>query len=572
MHQAMTRQIGHGPSIQGAAAHRAPLAALLLLALLALLLAPGLARAETRAWLDRDSIELGETVTLNIETDTGARPDYAPLEAQGFRIEQRSSRQSYELHGGQSVSRTLYAVALQPGEAGRLTIPALRVGGERTVPIILTVAEPGPATARARGATFIEAEVDSDAPYVQQAVGLRLRLYYSAQLLSGQLDQPSPGGAALRRAGSDLQYTREIGGRRYQVVERRYVLVPERSGRLEIPQARFSGRGVGGWLDDLLGDGQRQLTAAGPSIVLDVKPVPASAARPWLPLHGLELRWLEVPDAVRAGDAATVVLELVADGATASQLEPPTIGADQGAQVFPEPAQHDETIEDGRARVRMVRSFSVLPAREGPLRIEGPVLHWWDVGADRASVATLPPLELEVAPAAAGGGGAGPRRAPGDGLVRVPGVQNGVAPWALAPVAFALLWLLTLAWALRWRQRAEAAGDERPARDAGAAGAHRPWRGAELRRVLDTGDLGEVAAALCALASPPAADLDALSRLLRPGPQRAAIAALQRARWGQDEGGAALARAEVRAAFASGPDWLPPDDAGDPALPPLYPR
>src|SRR5690606_11425525 len=41
-----------------------------------LLLAPGLAGAEVRAWLDRDRIELGESATLNIETDGGGRPDY----------------------------------------------------------------------------------------------------------------------------------------------------------------------------------------------------------------------------------------------------------------------------------------------------------------------------------------------------------------------------------------------------------------------------------------------------------------------------------------------------------------
>src|SRR5690606_5297471 len=181
--------------------------------------------------------------------------------------------------------------------------------------------------------------------------GLRLRLYYAPQLLSGQFDQAAPDGGALQRAGSDAQYTRDIDGRRYQVVERNYVLVPERSGRLELPPARFRGRGACGWLDDLFGDGQRSLTADGPPLVLQVRPVPAAAPRPWLPLHGLELHWRESPADVRAGDAATVVLELVADGATAAQLDAPTITVDQGAQVFPEPVQHDDTIEDGRPRV-----------------------------------------------------------------------------------------------------------------------------------------------------------------------------------------------------------------------------
>lgn len=546
---------------------------------LVLVLAPQLATAEVRAWLDRDRIELGETVTLNIETDGGGRPDYGPL-GQEFRIEQRSSRQSLVTRNGQPVTRTLYAVALQPGREGRLAIPALRVGSERTAPLTLTVVPASVAQPRARGPAFIEAEVDDPSPHVQQAVGLRLRLYYSAQLLSGQLDQPSVDGAGLQRAGSDLQYTREVGGRTFQVVERRYLLIPERSGRITLPPATFRGRGVGGWLDDLFGDGQRALSAEGPALALDVQPVPDGAPRPWLPLHGLQLRWLQTPDAARAGDAFTVELELVADGATAAQLEPPMLVADAGAQVFPEPAQHDETIEDGRPRVRMVRRFSVLPARAGPLRVETPAMAWWDVGADRARTATVPALELDVAAVAGGAAAhdAGASLASDAGpWVRLPGVQGPVHRWALATVAFALLWLVTLAWALQWRQRglvlAADAVAGTPSRRPGGQAASRSSHGPALRTALDTGDLGEVAAALCALATPPVADLDALSARLAPGPQREAIAGLQRARWGQDGAGAAQARAAVRAAFMRGPDWLDGDDAGDDGLlPPHYPR
>ena len=39
------------------------------------------ALAQPRAWLDRDAVNAGETVTLNIETTSlsGAGPDYSPL-------------------------------------------------------------------------------------------------------------------------------------------------------------------------------------------------------------------------------------------------------------------------------------------------------------------------------------------------------------------------------------------------------------------------------------------------------------------------------------------------------------
>ena len=68
---------------------------------------------------------------------------------------------------------------------------------------------------------------------------------------------------------------------------------------------------------------------------------------------------------------------------------------------------------------------------------------------------------------------------------------------------------------------------------------------------------------------PSVTSLGALSAALREGPQRDAIAALQRARYA--DGDAPGPR--LRDAFAKGFDWLPPTQGGsDDALPPLYPR
>ena len=120
---------------------------------------------------------------------------------------------------------------------------------------------------------------------MQQAVGFVVRLYYAVPLISGQLDQPTPDGASLQRVGEDARYTRELGGRRYDVLERRFLLIAERSGPMTIPGARFQGQGVGGFFDDLFGDGRRALNADGAPRTLQVRGAPANASQPWLPLR-----------------------------------------------------------------------------------------------------------------------------------------------------------------------------------------------------------------------------------------------------------------------------------------------
>ena len=533
------------------------------------LLATTVAHAQARAWFDRDRIGADETATLNIETtQLAASPEYAPL-MRDFTLSGHTSSRRVESVNGSTRTRTLYAVALRPRREGVIGIPSLQVGNQRTPPLTLTVTPASTVPTRAGGMVFIESEVDDRSPYVQQAVGVTVRLYYAIPLVSGQLDQPAPDGASLQRVGEDLKYVREIGGRRYEVVERHYLLVPERSGTLAIPGARFHGQGVGGFFDEMFGDGRRALDAVAAPEQLQVQAAPASAAQPWLPLRELRLRYATTPQRATAGEASTVVLEAIADGASAAQLPELELDAGGDAQVFPEPAQVDETLVDGRPRTRVTRRFSVVPARAGSLRIEGPRLAWWDVQAGAARTATLPALSIEVSPGTGNfSAPAAPAVTPAvrgdDGRIVIPGIQGRVLPWAAATVVFALLWFATLWWGLHRRPMPAPARTGNGGTPVAASRSH-----ASLKRALDTGDFDEIVAVLGAMATPPAHGVDALQARLGDPAQHEALAQLERARWADGDGVAA--RKALRDAFRQGPRWRQPAKASAEPLPPLYP-
>lgn len=546
-----------------------------------LLLASLAAVAQPRAWLDRDRIGAGETVTLNIETTGAAAPDYSPLQRE-FAVTGNSSRRQYELVNGRGSTRMLFAVALQPRRDGLLTVPSLVVGSERTQPLsLLVTAAPAAPPNRVGADVFIESEADDQDPYVQQAVGWVVRLYSAVPLVSGQIDQAAPDGASLQRVGDDAQYTRQLGDRRYTVVERRFLLIPERSGSLSVPGATFEGRGAGGFFDDLFGNNSPvgrggALQARGAPRILQVRAAPGNAPQPWLPLHGLRLRYVTTPQELRAGSAATLTIEASADGATAAQMPELQLPAIAGVQVFAEPAQSDETFSNGRPQVKLTRKFSLVPSRAGALRLPGLRLHWWDVRAGAAREASLPPLTWQVA-AGDGAAAADPPGSPGGGTVAAvspaPPLAAGNRGWIIASLLFAALWLLTLLWALQHRAR--------PAGVVVGTGTHakaKPVAGvAGLKRAIDTGDFTEVADSLCAMAQPPARDVDALIDRLDDPQQRAALATMQRARWGDGDGTAA--RAALRSAFTRGPRWRAAPVAAAAAaaaaaspLPPLYPN
>lgn len=536
------------------------------------------AHAAARASLDRNQMALGESVALTIETDEAtAVPDLSPLYAD-FALSGQASNRQMRMDAGGVTRSTTHVVNLTPRRAGRISIPSLRVGSQQTAPLAVTVGSaPSAVAGRGNARAFLETEVDDASPYVQQSVGVTVRLFYAVPLASGQLELDTPVGASLQRVGADVQSIREVGDRRYNVVERRFLLVPERSGPLTIPGPRFAGRGAGGWMDDFLGGNSRELTAAGSPRQLQVQAQPANAPQPWLPLRDLRLRYVAAPQELRAGEAASLVVEVVAEGATQAQMPELPLPSVAGAQVFAEPPQFDETFVNGSPRVKLTRRYSIVPNSAGRLAVPGLKLGWWDVRAGAAKIATLPDLKLTVAPGSGGFANAAlpdteavAAETTGEGaLTLAPQETNGLPKmWMWLTAVFAGLWLLTLLWAFGRRRDTEPAVAVPHPIDSQSL--VRPTHTqADLKRALDTGDLDEVAVVLRGMATPPATDLDALQVALADPTQRQAVDQLRRVRWADGDG--VQARAQLREAFARPPVWKQSAAATKELLPPLYP-
>lgn len=531
--------------------------------------------AQTRAWLDREQVTFGETATLNIQTDASVQQiDYAPLTA-NFEIGGQTVRRSFERVNGTSTRRSLFAVGIRPRGPGVVTVPALRVGNSSTQPLQMTVLPPAVEKASSDADAFLEAEVDADEPYVQQAVGMVVRLFVGVNLLSGQLVQDQPSGTSLQQVGEDLRYQRHIDGRRYNVIERRYLLTPERSGELIIPGARFNGQSVSGFFDGAFGDSRKPLSAAAPVKRLLVQAIPANAPQPWLPLRDLRLRYVQVPNQARAGVATTLELEMTADGAGAAQLPALAFPPTKDAQVFADPPQTDVQLVDGRPRATVRRRISIVPLHAGTLTLAGPRIDWWDATQGMARTATLPPLMLDVAAGAttkpetgdahgvdtsSASAGIAARRAGDTSNAQAFGGVRQMLPWLAGVLGLAVV--LGGWWFARHRQ----VGAGAMASSTALSISPKP----SLADALKAGELAGIAHALCRQADLPGDDLDALRPLLDDDDQVAAVDQLQVARWGS--GDAVAARAALRAAFAKRVRLRRKTRPVEALLPPLYPQ
>lgn len=467
----------------------APISHRLLIVLLLLITGSPAANAELTARLERARIAAGETVRLLIEAEgqVAGQPDTGPL-LQDFDVLGVSSGSQVNIVNGRMDARTTWTITLSPKRKGALDIPPLQVGGEQSPRLTLQVSEAAAATSASGGSPiFIESEVEPYDPYIQAMARYKVRLFLATKLAEGNLSDPQPDNALVRRLGEDRKYTLERNGRRYQVIEREYAVFPQASGELVLPapvlDARvidltpsrrspfkdFFGRDP---FDDMFAS-TRQVRVRGESQTLTVKPRPGrTSGAHWLPAEHVELteRWQPEDAEIRVGEPLTRTLTLRMRGLTGEQLPNLAPTNADGFKVYPDSAQVDTRDHDRSVLGERVQSVAFVPVRPGRFTLPALRLHWWDTQSDRERIAELPARVIEVLPLVedqgAGSqpstveqqaadletspvGNPGPK-AGSDGAITDTPVA-GSNTWLWVSAIFAVLWLVTLI--MWWRDR-----------------------------------------------------------------------------------------------------------------------
>lgn len=511
----------------------------------------GAAAASARVWLDRDSLQLGDTVTLNVETsESASEPDLSALEAD-FDLLGRSSSSSVSIANGRTMSTMLWAVGLRPKREGKLTIPPLVVGKSKTDALTVTVgAAPVIAAASAGDDVFLELTADPQIAYVQQQIRVTVKFFYAINLTDGAVEELEVGDAVVQKLGQDRSYDAERAGRRYRVMERRYAVTAQKSGTLNLPALNFRGRALSGNDPNALFFGRgRAVSTRADGVAIEVRPRPAgSGDGPWLPAQSLTLQAdrAEAMAQGRVGEPLTITLSTVAQGLGFDQLPDPELPAIDGAEIYPDKSLTRSRENAGWVIGERTRKFAIVPKRAGTLRIPSVALNWWDTGNDKPATAKTGEIVIDVVaasdapqPAASAAGASG-----GD-TADMPGTAapGDATFWKFFALGSAGLWLLTVLWL--WRQR------RAPRAAAVAPPLDSPTR-RSFEAAVAAGDASAAARRLVAWARSEGLLVQHLGELaaqLESSAQRDAIARLQAAVYGS--AGEALP-GNLAAAFARG--------------------
>ena len=552
--------------------------------------------ADVRAWLDRGSMQLGETVTLNVEVsgDNGAsKPDFSALQSD-FNLLGSQSSSSMSIVNGQTTSKLLWAVGLEPRHAGTLTIPALNVAGSTTQPLTITV-QPASAVAAGKAGDdlFIEVSATPHSLYVQQQMRLTVKLYYALNLTEGTLDEPQGDGLVVHKLGQDGNFVADIEGRRYHVLERNYAIAPEKSGALSLAAIGFRGRAINPNDFNSFFNRGRAVTARAEAIALDVKPRAAgSGVDAWIPAQSVTLtaEGVDAATSARVGEPLTLTLTIKAQGQGYEQLPELKLPKIDGADIYPDKETTRNRDDGAWLYGERERKFAIVPNRAGTLNIPALSLGWWDVEHDRAATADVAALTLKVAPGANAPIDTKTTSAPSTATPAPTTTSTAPAPaatlpddisalrfWRVIALCAIALWAATLLAAIVWilRRRRSA---QTPVRDASDELRNSANAAKAFDRACAHADLSAAARTLLIWAQcerPHVRHLGELAESLSDENQRNLVRELMQTLYGartQPVSSVELAQ-KLQRAFRRGPQFATEKIANPraSALPPLYP-
>ena len=249
---------------------------------------------------------------------------------------------------------------------------------------------------------FLEIEVNKEALYVQEQLLFTVKLYYTINgIRNPQFTELEMEDTVIQLIGSPNQYEQIIEGVRYGVYEKRYVIFPQRSGPLEIPDILFRGEVTDGSSNFVFRNlNTRRVTAfiEGITISVNERPVDAQEFDNWLPVTNLSIseEWSTDLENLSVGDSITRTITLTADGLDGAVLPPFSPETLDGINVYQDPASIERSYVDGSIVGTRVESSTLVPVIAGNIEIPEIVIPWWDVSSDELKEAVIPAKSIQV--------------------------------------------------------------------------------------------------------------------------------------------------------------------------------
>ncbi len=375
-----------------------------------------------------------ETVvlTVSIDSDSLESPDFSVL-TNDFKVLKTANTSSIHNEDGVTLIRKNWVLTLLPLKKGKLTIPSIKIGNERTPPLSLQVkstqvrglqatdtkSNDPLESVEADNDVFVEVETDiqegnvQDA-YVQGQIVLTQKIYHSIPLESASLSPPvvKDDAAEIVALAKEAPYYWRVKGKRYHVIERSYALFPKHSGSLQIEKAKLTAKTKSEKRNEKNSDSSnalglltgssasvREIEYSTPAITLTIEPQEKSYGGDyWLPAKNITLygNWPKSLEKLEIGEPVTLQLGIIADGLRAEQLPDIKLKIPDTVKSYLEPIELNNNITLTGVTGVWSQKITLIPSQPEEVVIPEFQLAWWNIETQRQETATLKTKVLAV--------------------------------------------------------------------------------------------------------------------------------------------------------------------------------
>ena len=355
------------------------------------------------ATIDRNPVMLDEAIRLTVTADGSADRDAfdsSPL-LKDFVVGRTSVSSQTSIVNFDTKRTTVWTTTLFPRKEGTFTIPSLTIEGKSTKPIQVKVIPVQEQSNVARD-YFVTTNIDVKEAYLNQQLLYTVKLFLSSNIERGSLQAPEMQNAEITQLGEDKQYTDIVNGRRYQIIERQFAVVPQASGEFTLRGPIFTGEVMAANTNQRFGFFNRtqQINRVGPDITVNIKPIPQGIDYPWLPSEMVRVdeEWPQ-GDSFVAGEPVTRIVTLTALGVVEEQLPDIPEFYPPNFKLYPDQSNTTTVEKDQSLISQRQTSMAIIPTQPGNFVLPEITIPWFNTLTQQTEYATIPARSITVAPA-----------------------------------------------------------------------------------------------------------------------------------------------------------------------------
>ncbi len=382
--------------------------------ILFLLIIPAVSNAASiRAVVDRTSMTLEDTLNLTVIINDG-KSDIDVSGIKDFKIISKSSGSNYQWINGKTLNEFKLNFILVPQRQGKLSIPPLTVEIKSktltTEAISINVTDT-PIANKDNRDVFVTAKISQKPPFGGQRIRCTFALYKAVQSWGPVLQTPEFTGFVVKEEAGEVNRRVVVGGRQYNVIEKKLILIPTKKGKYNIPPAVLNCNVVeaeqrrNNSINSLFNDSffrrssmKRKILRTNP-LTINVKELPAyNLDFNFSGVVGHVTMRAEVEELeLKTGDSTTLSITIEGKG-NIMDVEEPDIRVPTGFKIYKDNPEED--IKTGRNGYSGKKTFrmALVAVEAGSYEIPVIKFSYFDIDSKKYRMLTAGPFNINITP------------------------------------------------------------------------------------------------------------------------------------------------------------------------------